>query len=488
MIRLSIILYSLLFAVGAIAQPIDGSSLALNDCRVYAGPGSPGIKARCGVFERPENPADPESPMLELRVAVVPALSLEPEPDPFVPIAGGPGGASTEFYVNWARAFEEIRRNRDILLLDQRGTGKSARMNCDFGDDVIEGQLSSEETIELTRACVEALPHDPRFFTTSVAVQDLEALRVALGYGPLNLYGSSYGTRVAQHFLRQYPDSTRSVILDGVAPPQVGLGPAIATEAQKALDAIFDRCKESSDCNSQFPGLATAFDDLQRRLAEEPQEVALADPLTGVADSYTFGAMELAGALRLLSYSPGSVALMPLLINEAIEGNYAPLTAQFVMAATAMSDQLAMGMHNSVVCTEDAPFFTGEAISQEDLESTYIGPIMVDALRDICSVWPAGIIDDEFKTPVATDKPVLLLSGEADPVTPPHFAELALVDMENARHIIGKDQGHGLGINGCLPDITAKFVETASTDDLDDDCLGQLHAMPFFLTFSGPSP
>ena len=463
-------------------------ALELSDCRITAGPGSPGIKAKCGVFQRPEDPSNADSAMLDLHVAVVPALSLEPQPDPFVPIAGGPGGASTEFYVAFSSAFDKIWRDRDILLLDQRGTGKSARMDCDFGDEIIEGQLSSEETIALTESCIASLPHDPRFFTTSVAVQDLEALRIALGYEQLNLYGSSYGTRVAQHFLRQYPDSTRTVILDGVAPPQIGLGPAIATEAQKALEAIFHRCAENAACHDRFPGLDSAFTQLLQRLTDSPQQVSLANPLSGQMETYTFGPMEMAAALRLLSYSPTTVALMPLLINEAVEGNYVPLAAQFLMVADSMSEALALGMHNAVVCTEDEPFFAGEAISREDLQTTYIGPVMVDALRDICSVWPAGIIDDEFKKPVATDKPVLLLSGEADPVTPPHFAELALVDMDNAFHITGRNQGHGLAIHGCLPDITAQFVETASIADLDDECLDRLHAMPFFLDFSGPAP
>ena len=113
---------------------------------------------------------------------------------------------------------------------------------------------------------------------------------------------------------------------------------------------------------------------------------------------------------------------------------------------------------------------------------------MVDALRDICSVWPAGVIDDDFKTPLITDKPVLLLSGEADPVTPPYFAELAMVNMDNARHITGRNQGHGLAIHGCMPDIIGRFVEAASVAELGDDCVGRLHAMPFFLDFSGPAP
>ena len=247
------------------AGPQTDATLELDECRIYAAPGYPGIKARCAQFERHLDPADADSPILKLNVAVVPALSLEPEADPFVPIAGGPGGASTNFYAAYAHAFEKVRRNRDIVLIDQRGTGDSELMSCDFGDEILEGQLSLEETIAYTKSCLDSLPHDPRFFTTSIAVQDLEALRLALGYTALNLYGSSYGTRVAQHYARRYPATTRSVILDGVAPPQIALGPDIAIEAQKALQAIFDRCAESSDCNKAFPDVAMTSRNWRRR-------------------------------------------------------------------------------------------------------------------------------------------------------------------------------------------------------------------------------
>ncbi len=191
-------------------------TLTLEDCRISAGPGYPGIKARCGIMLRPENPADPDSPEIELRVAVVPALNLSPEPDPIVPIAGGPGQGSVEFYSNHAGAFEPVRRDRDILLVDQRGTGESSRMDCPIDDDALlfEGEYSVEDTIKFIGECLETLPHDPRYFTTSVAVTDLEAVRQALGYSALNLYGVSYGTRVAQHFARRYPASTRTVVID----------------------------------------------------------------------------------------------------------------------------------------------------------------------------------------------------------------------------------------------------------------------------------
>ena len=486
--ELVILATALLAAMPAAARQASiEPTLALEDCRIRAARGYPGIKARCGTLLRHEDPANPDSPLLELFVAVVPALSLEPEPDPFVPIAGGPGQASTDFYAAFAAAFEKIRRHRDIVLLDQRGTGQSAAMNCAADEDILEGRFSREQAIAETEMCLSQLPHDPRFFTTSVAVRDLEALREALGYSRFNLYGISYGSRVAQHFVRRYPQSTRSVILDGVVPPQVALGPGIAVEAQSALDAIFDRCAENEVCGAQFPDIRDGFASLQERLDEQPVSITLPDPISGKPEEIQFGRQEMAGAIRLLSYHPNSVALLPVLINEAIQENYAPLAAQFMMIVESLADAMSLGMHNAVVCTEDAPFFTGEQIARDMLDATYIGPVQLDALEAICSVWPAGVLDEEFKTPVSTAVPVLLLSGEADPVTPPRYAELAAVNFDNARLLTGTRQGHGQAPRGCMPEIIARFVEAASASELEADCFDRVHAMPFFLNFSGPS-
>ena len=405
-----------------------------------------------------------------------------------MPIAGGPGQASTEFYAAFSAAFEGVRRTRDIVLLDQRGTGQSAPMQCAAGEDIIEGRYSREQTIADTRACLATLPYDPRYFTTSVAVQDLEALRQALGYAKFNLYGISYGTRVAQHFLRRYPDSVRSVIIDGVVPPQIALGPGIAIEAQNALDGIFARCAESDDCNGRFPTIRHDFTALRDSLASDPVIVSLPNPLTGAADELLFSASEMSGALRMLSYHPSSVALMPLLIDEAVKRNFLPLAAQVLMIAESMSAALSIGMHNSVVCTEDSPYFAGEDVTRDELEATYIGPLQLESLQAICSVWPKGVLDADFKEPVASDVPVLLLSGEADPITPPAYADLAAVDLGNALHLTGKKQGHGQAPQGCMPTIIGDFVAAASIENLHTDCLDRLFAMPFFLDFSGPAP
>ena len=479
-----------LFALLALSGPAAAQPLTLEECRISAGPGHPGIKARCGTMLRPENPADPDSAEIEVRVAVVAALNLTPETDPIVPIAGGPGQGAIEFYSSVSGAFEALRRNRDILLVDQRGTGESSRMDCVIEDDAIlfEDQYSLEDTVEFIDECLEELPHDPRYFTTSVAVTDLEAARVALGYTSLNLYGVSYGSRVAQHFARRYPESTRTVIIDGVVPPQISLGPEIATESQRAVDTILARCAADTACSESFPDIEATFARVVAELRESPVQVLVPHPNTGRIEEVAFGSGQLAGAVRLLAYNPNTIALLPLMIHEAGEGNFVPLTSQFMLTAVAMSDSLALGMHNSVMCTEDIPFFDPASIDHEAIEASYMGSFQLDTLDAICASWPAGPIDPDFKVPLATDIPFLLLSGDADPITPPRYAEMAAVDLTNAAHLIGKHQGHGQLMVGCMDRLVADFVASADPASIDATCMERSFVMPFFIGFSGPSP
>ena len=473
-----------------LAAPLDGRALELEDCRISIGPSYPGTKARCGTMLRPENPADPGSPEIEIRVAVVPALSLVPEPDPFVPIAGGPGQGSIDNYLNVGEALEGVRRNRDILLVDQRGTGGSSRMDCPIDDEALlfETEFTLEDTLVYVEECLETLPHDPRYFTTSIAVTDLEAIREALGYTQLNLYGVSYGSRVAQHYARRYPDSTRTVVIDGVVPPQVALGPEIATESQRAVDNILARCAEDAACNERFPEIVATFDQVVASLREAPVEVTVPHPNTGRLQQVTFGPGQFAGAVRLLVYSPHTIALLPLFIHEAGQGDFRPLASQFMLTALSMQDALAIGMHNAVMCTEDVPFLDRTMIDQDAIAASYMGSFQLETLEGICSIWPDGPIDPEFKTPVMTDIPFLLLSGDADPITPPRYAEMAAVDLGNATHLIGKHQGHGQIVVGCMGRIVSDFVTAADPANLQTDCMERSFVTPFFLDFSGPAP
>ncbi|MDA0706413.1 MAG: alpha/beta fold hydrolase [Proteobacteria bacterium] len=476
----------LLATTAAADQP--ASSLKLEDCRISVGAGAPGIAARCGILLRPLDPDDPGKGELELKVAVVPALSLEPASDPFVPIAGGPGQSSIYFYAGWSPAFERVRLQRDILLLDQRGTGASAPLACDVDGALVEGKYLAEQTTRLTEQCLDLLPHDPRYFTTSVAARDLEALRLALGYSQLNLYGILYGSRVAQHYARRYPDATRTVILDGVVPPQLPLGPDIATESQRAIDGVFARCAEAPACNERFPALRDDFALLLGALAEEPITVALQHPVTAKRELVEFSADHFTAAIRLLLYNPGTVALLPLLISDAADGNFAPLAAQFHMVAESLAESLSIGMHNAVLCTEDAPFIDWASVDQSAVNASYMGPVQLEAIRTMCAVWPRGVLDDDLREPLATDKPVLLLSGGAEPITPPYFAALAAVAMRNQWQVVGEQQGHGLAAVGCMPRIIAEFVSAASLADISTDCVQDAFVMPFFIDYTGPTP
>lgn len=482
-----------LAAVAVTALATDSSAqqdagLELQECRISAGPGSPTRAARCGKLLRPLNPADPESGEIALAVAVVPALSLEPAPDPLIVIAGGPGQSSIQYYVSVAGAFERIRRERDIVLLDQRGTGASAPLNCPADAGLLEGGADLDLVVEQAAACAQTLDHDPRYFTTSIAVGDFAALASALGYPRVNVYGVSYGTRVAQHLLRRYPAMVRSTILDGVVPPTIPLGPDIALAAQRSLDHAFSRCQRETACNERFPELRSDFDQLRARLQEQPRIVDVIDAASGQPRAVEIGGDELSGAIRLLSYHPSTVALLPLLIDSAARGNYEPLASQLLLATQSITDSLSIGMHNSVICSEDVPYYATTDFDDAALEATYIGPMQVSLLRAICSVWPAGAVDDDFHEPLQLPNPVLLLSGEADPVTPPRFADVAAETLPNALHLVARDQGHGLAIRGCAPRIMADFVEAADISAVDGSCLERVFAMPFFIDFSGPSP
>jgi pimeloyl-ACP methyl ester carboxylesterase len=194
----------------------------------------------------------------------------------------------------------------------------------------------------------------------------------------------------------------------------------------------------------------------------------------------------LTAVVRLLSYSPQTAALLPLLISEAHFGNFAPLAAQSQMIAAELERVLSLPMHNAVVCTEDVPFFAPVAVAQT--ESTYLGSTVIDALQAVCSVWPRGILDADARTPLQSATPVLLLSGAADPITPPDYAEAVLANLTNARHLVGEGLGHGLAGAGCIPLLMREFLDDLAPATLDASCLDHDYASPFFLDFNGSSP
>lgn len=468
------------------AASLDANAqLATSECFLTT-VGLPGVSAECATLTVPENRADAQSRSIELEFARVPSLSADPREDGLIIIAGGPGQSTIDFYLSMRPAFESIRRDRDILLLDQRGTGRSAPLDCDGADAMILEDADASGLPALMRTCVDSLAANPRYYTTSVAVLDLETLREALGIEQWNLYGISYGTRVAQHYLRRFPEHTRAVILDGTVPSDVPLGPSVAVHAQRVLDRILARCVADTDCASRFPALAARLDALLAQLASTPVTVTLEDPLHGGLKTRRLTRERFTGVLRLLSYTPQTAALLPLLIDAADAGNFEPITAQSEMVAGELEAALSLPMHNAVVCTEDVPFFPADAGA--GLDETYLGTRVVDALRAVCSVWPTGVLDADLRMPLESDKPVLLLVGDADPITPPDFARRVLEGLGNARLVVAPDQGHGLAAVGCIPRVMDAFLDRLAPRELDVACLDRASPSPFFLDFDGPAP
>ena len=469
--------------------------LTFTPCMLEHPSGLSGVKAECATLEVPENLSG-QGRRITLSIARHPAISERKAADPLFVLAGGPGMGAQEMYTAAAGAFARIHRDRDIILVDQRGTGRSTPLQCKLDPLLLSPDRPEPATAirdglidAATQQCLDILraKHDVAQYTTSVAVRDLEAVREALGAAQVNLYGVSYGSRVAQHYLRRYPDRVRSVILDGVVPPGLALGPAIALDAEAALGMILRRCAAQPACRKAFGNPADTYQTLRARLAVAPRTLRMPDPRSGELRTVVFGPSHLAGVLRLSSYSTPTAALLPLAMHEAVaKDNYLPLASTLLMQLDTVPDSIAAGMHHSVVCAEDLPFI-GE-VDRARLAATYIGADLIDPLRRICAIWPRGPIDADLREPLQSTVPVLLLSGSADPVTPPAYAETALRGLSVARHVVLQDEGHGqLGAN-CMDRVLRDFIATPVPGKLDLKCLEKRSPSPFFTSMAGPAP
>ena len=448
------------------------------------------VSADCGILTVPENPLKPAGRQIGLAFARVPAINRRKQPDPLFVIAGGPGMAATTFYAMTAPVFARIHRDRDIVLLDQRGTGGSNPLNCpDEGET--NSEVGNDTLVAEARRCLEQLSTkaDVSQYTTSLAVNDLERLRRVLGYDKINLYGVSYGTRVAQHYLRRFPSQARTLVLDGVVPPEVSLGPDMAIDAEASLARILGRCAREPACRTQFGAPEQDYHDLWQSLQTHPAPISVADPSTGLATHFEFTRFHLAMVLRLSIYSAEPTALLPLLLHQARESqDYSRLAAQFLLLSRSYSDAVAAGMNNTVACTEDLAFYAPKEGERAKLEDTFLGTAQLDALLAICKVWPHGPIDPDFHASLHADVPVLLLSGSDDPVTPPSYAEQARRGLTHSLSVVLKDFGHGQIAAPCVDRVMGNFINHASVEGLDVACTVNDRPMPFFTSLNGPAP
>jgi pimeloyl-ACP methyl ester carboxylesterase len=466
------------------------SGIELEDCRLD-GVSAP---ARCGKLTVFENRTTRAGRTLDLEIVVIPAVSDSPEPDPLFFLAGGPGQAATELAGPMLPLLADVRRTRDLVFVDQRGTGGSGRMTCAFFESDVDEEAVSESLqldalpLDDLREClaeVEAAA-DPRQYTTPVAMDDLDDVRTALGYETVNLYGGSYGTRAGLIYMRRHQERVRVAVLDGLAPVSIRLPSSINADAHRALDRLFGDCAADAGCNAAFPDLPRTFARVIVDLEANPRELDTTHPRTGEPFELRLTATSFAGGLRGVLYSPTVASLMPWTIARAAEGDFAPYLAQIVPLMDS-GEVLSLGMFFSVLCAEDVSQLAhgvAESLSADGV----LGRLLIEVTTDACTVWPAADLPAGYFEPVRSDVPTLLLSGDLDPVTPPRWGEEVLAGLSNARHLVAPGAGHGVITRGCAGDLIAEFIETGSHADLDAGCLERIRRPPFVLSAAGTDP
>ena len=452
----------------------------LHPCQIAEGPPD----AYCGRYTVYEDRSRREGRSISLKIVVAPALRRDAKPDPLFVFEGGPGGGAATLALYRVPLFRRFQTDRDIVLVDQRGTGDSNPLDCTSEESDAEDLTAiDKDPTDRFRHCLETLKADPRLYTTSVAMDDIDEVRRFLGYDAINLWGGSYGSRAALVYLKRHEDSVRSVTLDGVAPPDMRLPLFMARDGQRALDRLLDDCANDSACARQYPNLGATVKALWDRLAERPR-IDIVHPRTGARLTITASQRLVASILFQSLYSPEVAALVPRVLTDAGEGRFQGLMA-LAFSQELPKGGMSEGMFLSVVCAEDMPRITAADIARES-SRRFIGTAMFDTRMKPCEFWPAGSVTADYYEPVVSARPVLIFSGADDPVTPPIWGEQVAARLPHARHVVVPGAGHITLTRGCVPQIMARFLERASVDGLETGCVAAVRRPPFFSSYTGP--
>jgi pimeloyl-ACP methyl ester carboxylesterase len=471
------------FAIGCSQNQAVPAIDKLQPCTGYETP----VDAYCGTFKVYENRATKQGRQIDLNIVVLPALRADAQPDPLFFLAGGPGQGAAKLAKAVRSIFQRVQNDRDIVLVDQRGTGKSNPLDCiDDTDSLQAFTLTNEQMLERLKACQAKYDADLTLYTTPIAMDDLDDVRAFLGYDKINVYGGSYGTRAALVYMRQHGDRVRSAILDGVAPTNMRLPLYFPRDTQRAFELLAKDCASDEGCNKAYPNLLERMRALIDRLDKHPPTVRVTHPRTGETGDVTIDARLLANVIVQALYSPIMTTLVPAIVVAAEKNDFQSMLA---LAGMGGGDEpnMSIGMQLSVICAEDAPKNTPGDL-QKGSESTLFGKYVMSIQQQACTFWPRGKVDESFYEPVKSDIPTLVLSGENDPVTPPSWGEQTASTLSNAKHVIIPGTGHTAGGTGCGQRIMREFVEEGTTAALDTSCVDKIRRPAFFLSPAGPDP
>lgn len=433
--------------------------------------------ARCGSVRVFENRDTREGRTIDLAYVVLPAKGTA-RPDPVFLLAGGPGQAATRILA-LAESMAAVNETRDLVFVDQRGTGDSNGLRCDTEDldSMLRGPWHEANRARLVE-CGQSLPADLAWYTTSPAMDDLDDVRVALGYDEINLWGGSYGTRAALVYARQHGDHVRSAVVWGVAPPGQPFMRTFAPQGQAVLDALLSDCAADARCKSLLPDGTEVVERIMARLRKDPARVEVSDPRDGSPATVMLDDELFANGLRLALYGTDWSASLPAMLAAADQGRYEPFLNMAVPITVAIRQQIHLGMFMTVACAEDVPLLTAEDIAAAD--RTFMGSAFLRSLQATCAEWPKAPLRAGYLEPVRSDVPVLLMAGTLDPVTPPATAELAAQTLSRSRVVPFPATGHATGsADACEGELIRRFIDDPDPAALDVSCTEALRRPPF---------
>jgi pimeloyl-ACP methyl ester carboxylesterase len=423
--------------------------------------------ARCGTLEVPENPDKPAGRRISIGFAVVPATGGHALPDPIVVLMGGPSEDAISAAAYFALRFASLRTDRDLLLVDQRGTGRSGALTCNMFEEN-ESADNLRDFLPLTavqRCAAESQSRaDLAQYSFARFADDLEAVRRALGYERLNLFAGSFGTRAAQVYLRAHPKSVRTVFFGSVVPLDVTIPVPMAGAFQEALERTFAACAADTACQAAFPNLRAEFQAVISRLAG-----GVDVKLPGVAAPSRLHSGRVAEWLRARLYRAEGGAELPWLIHRAYQGDYQPIVEGILdgargrdTAGTAFS----FGLFFCITCNEDLHFIQ-EAEVQRASAGTVLGDYRVRQQQAACRIWPRGKIPPGHRMPVRSDLPTLFVSGDSDPATPLWFTERVAQNFPNRAELVLAGRGHTEWTE-CVFDVYARFVRAGKVTGIGE--------------------
>jgi pimeloyl-ACP methyl ester carboxylesterase len=458
-------------------QASEKSKLKIETCHLK------GIKeqVKCGSLWVPENYNNVAGEQISINFAVIPAIDNSENKQPFMFLAGGPGQAAVELASPILSMFKDIRKTHDILFIDQRGTGKSHPLNCTESEKQNVYQVIPEDfTEQEITDCIAEFKGDTTQYNSENAIRDFDEVRKALGYKTVNVYGGSYGTRAALVYLRMFPNSLRSVVLDSVGPIEVPIGTFGLSSAQ-SFDKLIRHCASNTACQQAFPNLAEEFKQLQARL-EKPITVSIQHPRLGTKTDLVLNNSKLINLIRLQLYNVQTRSLVPLVIHQAFLENYRPIAGLLAQSENGLG--MYMGLTFNIVCNEDVPRITPEMLAK-DADNDFGGNASHFAWLKACPLWPQYRPSETFYQPVTANVPTLILSGGLDPVTPISNGEKSAATLPNSHHIIVPNSAHIVASHSCAPLIISEFIEKLTPNELDESCLKDVPEETFMTSLNG---